>query len=156
MVDLRKIATEQRNPRTTHIDELSTLEMVKLINSEDHKVAEAVEAVCPQIAKAVDVIAEKLREGGRLIYVGCGTSGRLGILDAVECPPTYSTEPEMVQGYMSPRELARLIQRLEREMREAARELEFEKAADLRDRIQSLRNRLLITETGEEAMLSGG
>ncbi len=67
-----------------------------------------------------------------------------------------AAEPEMVQGYMSPRELARLIQRLEREMREAARELEFEKAADLRDRIQSLRNRLLITETGEEAMLSGG
>ena len=92
---------EQRNPRTTHIDELSTLEMVKLINSEDHKVAEAVEAVCPQIAKAVDVIAEKLREGGRLIYVGCGTSGRLGILDAVECPPTYSTEPEMVQGLIA-------------------------------------------------------
>ena len=101
MVDLRKIATEQRNPRTTHIDELSTLEMVKLINSEDHKVAQAVEAVCPQIAKAVDVIAEKLREGGRLIYVGCGTSGRLGILDAVECPPTYSTEPEMVQGLIA-------------------------------------------------------
>ena len=101
MVDLRKIATEQRNPRTTHIDELSTLEMVKLINSEDHKVAQAVEAVCPQIAKAVDVIAERLREGGRLIYVGCGTSGRLGILDAVECPPTYSTEPEMVQGLIA-------------------------------------------------------
>ena len=101
MVDLRKIATEQRNPRTTHIDELSTLEMVKLINSEDHKVAEAVEAVCPQIAKVVDVIAEKLRQGGRLIYVGCGTSGRLGILDAVECPPTYSTEPEMVQGLIA-------------------------------------------------------
>ena len=100
-VDLRKIATEQRNPRTTHIDELSTLEMVRLINSEDHKVAEAVEAVCPQIAKAVDVIAEKLRQGGRLIYVGCGTSGRLGILDAVECPPTYSTEPEMVQGLIA-------------------------------------------------------
>lgn len=101
MVDLRKIATEQRNPRTTHIDELSTLEMVKLINSEDHKVAEAVEAVCPQIAKAVDAIAERLRQGGRLIYVGCGTSGRLGILDAVECPPTYSTEPEMVQGLIA-------------------------------------------------------
>ena len=100
-VDLRKIATEQRNPRTTHIDELSTLEMVRLINSEDHKVAEAVEAVCPQIAKAVDVIAEKLHEGGRLIYVGCGTSGRLGILDAVECPPTYSTDPEMVQGLIA-------------------------------------------------------
>ena len=75
--------------------------MVKLINSEDHKVAEAVEAVCPQIAKAVDAIAERLRQGGRLIYVGCGTSGRLGILDAVECPPTYSTEPEMVQGLIA-------------------------------------------------------
>lgn len=100
-VELDKIATEQRNPRTEHIDELSTLEMVTLINSEDHKVAEAVEKVLPQIAEAVDVIADRLQKGGRLIYVGCGTSGRLGILDAAECPPTYSAPPEMVQALMA-------------------------------------------------------
>ena len=100
-VDLRAIATEQRNPRTADIDKLSTLDMVRLINSEDKKVADAVELVCPQIARAVDLIAERLTAGGRLIYVGCGTSGRLGILDAVECPPTYSTPPEMVQGLIA-------------------------------------------------------
>lgn len=101
MIDLRKIATEQRNPCTAHIDELPTLDMVRLINSEDKKVAEAVEAVCPQIAKAIDLIVVKLQHGGRLIYIGCGTSGRLGILDAVECPPTYSVEPELVQGLIA-------------------------------------------------------
>lgn len=101
MVELSKIATEQRNPNTMNIDTLSTLEMVKLINREDHRVAEAVGEVVTEIAQAVDVIAEHLHQGGRLIYCGAGTSGRLGILDAVECPPTYSTEPEMVQALMA-------------------------------------------------------
>ena len=101
MVELSKIATEQRNPNTMHIDELSTEEMVKLINREDHRVAEAVGLVTGQIAKAVDLIAAHLKNGGRLIYCGAGTSGRLGILDAVECPPTYSTDPEMVQALMA-------------------------------------------------------
>ncbi len=101
MVELQKIATEQRNPHTTHIDTLSTLEMVKLINQEDHHVADAVAEVAPSIAAAIDVIAERLADGGRLIYCGAGTSGRLGILDAVECPPTYSTDPEMVQCLMA-------------------------------------------------------
>ena len=101
MVDLKKIATEQRNPNTMNIDTLSTLEMVRLINREDHKVAEAVSLVADKIAQAVDLIAERLRKGGRLIYCGAGTSGRLGILDAVECPPTYSTDPEMVQCLMA-------------------------------------------------------
>ena len=101
MVELHKIATEQRNPNTGNIDTLSTLEMVKLINREDHKVAEAVGLVAKEIARAVDVIADRLAKGGRLIYCGAGTSGRLGILDAVECPPTYSTEPEMVQGLIA-------------------------------------------------------
>lgn len=87
MVELKKIATEQRNPNTMNIDTLSTLEMVKLINEEDHKVAEAVSLVAGQIALAVDLIADRLSKGGRLIYCGAGTSGRLGILDAVECPP---------------------------------------------------------------------
>lgn len=87
MVELKKIATEQRNPNTMNIDTLSTLEMVKLINREDHHVAEAVALVTDKIAQAVDVIADRLGKGGRLIYCGAGTSGRLGILDAVECPP---------------------------------------------------------------------
>ena len=101
MVELKKIATEQRNPNTMNIDSLSTLEMINLINREDYRVAEAVSLVTGQIAQAVDVIADRLSKGGRLIYCGAGTSGRLGILDAVECPPTYSTEPEMVQGLIA-------------------------------------------------------
>ena len=101
MVELQKIATEQRNPNTMNIDTLSTLDMVKLINQEDHRVAEAVGLVTDKIAQAVDVIAQRLGQGGRLIYCGAGTSGRLGILDAVECPPTYSTDPEMVQALMA-------------------------------------------------------
>ena len=101
MVELKKIATEQRNPNTMNIDTLSTLDMVKLINQEDHRVAEAVAEVTDKIAQAIDVIADRLSKGGRLIYCGAGTSGRLGILDAVECPPTYSTEPEMVQALMA-------------------------------------------------------
>ena len=101
MVELQKIATEQRNPNTMNIDTLSTLDMMKLINREDHRVADAVGEVTDKIAQAVDVIAEKLAAGGHLIYCGAGTSGRLGILDAVECPPTYSTDPETVQALMA-------------------------------------------------------
>ena len=101
MVELQKIATEQRNPNTVNIDTLSTLDMVKLINQEDHRVAEAVALVTDKIAEAVDIIAARLSTGGRLIYCGAGTSGRLGILDAVECPPTYSTDPETVQALMA-------------------------------------------------------
>ena len=101
MVELQKIATEQRNPNTTHIDTLSTLEMVRLINQEDQKVALAVAQVAPEIARAIDVITRQLSQGGRLFYAGCGTSGRLGILDAVECPPTYSMDPELVQAIIA-------------------------------------------------------
>lgn len=98
---IRTLPTEQQNPETQGIDQLPTLEMVRLINREDHRVAEAVEAVCPQIAAAIDRIVQALADGGRLIYCGCGTSGRLGILDAVECPPTYSVSPTMVQGIIA-------------------------------------------------------
>lgn len=100
-MDLNQIKTEERNPRTTHIDALSTLEMVRLINQEDQKVALAVEKELDHIAAAVDIIAAGLKAGGRLIYIGCGTSGRLGILDAVECPPTYSTDPGDVVGLIA-------------------------------------------------------
>ena len=100
-MNLKNIQTEGINPNTANIDQLSTLDMVKLINKEDHKVAEAVALVTDKIAEAIDVIAERMAKGGRLIYCGAGTSGRLGILDAVECPPTYSTDPEMVQALMA-------------------------------------------------------
>ena len=101
MVELEKIATEQRNPNTMNIDTMSTLDMVRLINQEDHRVADAVGQVSDKIAQAVDLIADRLSKGGRLIYCGAGTSGRLGVLDAVECPPTYSTDPETVQALMA-------------------------------------------------------
>ncbi|TYZ23873.1 N-acetylmuramic acid 6-phosphate etherase [Selenomonas ruminis] len=101
MIQLNKLTTERRNPHTSHIDELSTLEMVTAINREDQQVPLAVEKVLPQIAQAVDLITERLKNGGRLFYIGAGTSGRLGILDAVECPPTYGTAPEMVQGLIA-------------------------------------------------------
>ncbi len=100
-VDLKKLDTERRNPRTANIDTLSTLEMAKLINSEDHHCAEAVEAVLPQIAQSIDIIYEKIRAGGRLFYAGAGTSGRLGVLDAAECPPTYGVDPALVVGLIA-------------------------------------------------------
>ena len=93
--------TEQQNPKTMSIDNLSTLEMVTVINEEDAQVALAVQRVLPAIAEAVDTIAEQLASGGRLFYIGAGTSGRLGILDAVECVPTYSVSPELVQGIIA-------------------------------------------------------
>jgi N-acetylmuramic acid 6-phosphate etherase len=93
--------TEQRNPRSTRIDQLSSLEIVDLINAEDRLVAAAVSDERERIARAVDLVVDCLRQGGRLIYVGAGTSGRLGVLDASEMPPTYRTEPDMVQGVMA-------------------------------------------------------
>lgn len=101
MIELNQIRTERRNPRTEHIDQLSTYDMVKLMNQEDHQVPEAVGRELEHIAQAVDAVYEALSAGGRLIYIGCGTSGRLGILDAVECPPTYSTDPDLVVGLIA-------------------------------------------------------
>lgn len=100
-MDFSNLTTEQRNSATADIDKCSTLEMVRLINDEDKKIAVAVEKVLPQIAKAVDLIAGKLESGGRLIYIGAGTSGRLGVLDASECPPTFGVTPELVQGIIA-------------------------------------------------------
>ena len=95
-VELRKLDTEQRNPRSARIDTLSTLEMVSLMNSEDHRCAEAVREALPEIARSIDIIYEKVHAGGRLFYCGAGTSGRLGVLDAAECPPTYGVDPGLV------------------------------------------------------------
>lgn len=98
---LGQLTTETRNPLSAELDRLSALEIVKLINSEDAKIAQAVEAVAKPIAEAIDVIADRLSTGGRLIYMGAGTSGRLGVLDALECPPTFNTEPELVLGLIA-------------------------------------------------------
>jgi N-acetylmuramic acid 6-phosphate etherase len=93
--------TEQRNPRSLRIDQMSSLEIVDLINAEDRLVAAAVSDERERIARAVDLVVESFRQGGRLVYVGAGTSGRLGVLDASEMPPTYRTEPDLVQGVMA-------------------------------------------------------
>ena len=98
---MSRLTTEARNPASERIDTLSPLEIVRLMNAEDAKVAEAVGREAETIARAVEVIAERLRAGGRLIYIGAGTSGRLGVLDATECPPTFSTLPEMVVGLIA-------------------------------------------------------
>jgi len=95
------LTTEARNPLTQDLDNLNAIELVKLINSEDARVAVAVGKVAESIAQAIDMIAARLSSGGRLIYVGAGTSGRLGVLDAVECPPTFNTDPELVVGLMA-------------------------------------------------------
>jgi N-acetylmuramic acid 6-phosphate etherase len=99
--ELKDLATEQRNPASEGLDALDTSGILKVINQEDHRVPEAVGTQLPYITQAVDLIVEAFRKGGRLIYVGAGTSGRLGILDASECPPTYGTPPEMVQGLIA-------------------------------------------------------
>lgn len=101
MLNLEKLSTEARNPASSRIDKLDTLSMMRVMNDEDQKTALAVKAILPDIARAVDVIAPRLKIGGRLFYMGSGTSGRLGILDAVECPPTYSTDPDLVQGLIA-------------------------------------------------------
>ena len=101
MVNLDNLTTERRNPASAHIDELPTLDMLALMNEEDQSVPQAVRKILPDIALAVDAITDCLQRGGHLFYLGAGTSGRLGILDAVECPPTYGTEPELVQGLIA-------------------------------------------------------
>ncbi len=99
--DLRILCTEQSNPAAIDLDRMSSLEIVRLINDEDATVAPAVRRALPQIARAIDVVAAALRAGGRLIYVGAGTSGRLGALDASEIPPTFNTDPRTVQYIMA-------------------------------------------------------
>jgi len=98
---LTNLTTEGRNPASEALDGLSALQIVRLMNFEDAKVAEAVRREAESIARAIDVVAERLKGGGRLIYLGAGTSGRLGVLDAAECPPTFSTPPEQVVGLIA-------------------------------------------------------
>lgn len=95
------LKTEMRNPKTTHIDKMDTLSMLNMINEENYHAVKAVEEALPQIAIAVDIITEALISGGRLIYVGAGTSGRLAVVDAAECPPTFGVEKEMVSAIIA-------------------------------------------------------
>ena len=98
---LSTLITEQRNPNSMHVDSLSALEIVQLMNEEDKQVPLAIEKCLPQIAQAVECIVAAFQQGGRLIYIGAGTSGRLGVLDASECPPTFGVSPEMVKGIIA-------------------------------------------------------
>ena len=100
-LELENLTTEQRNPKSHNIDALSTLEILKTINDDDKKVPYAVAKEIPYIAKAVELIIQALTNGGRLLYFGAGTSGRLGILDASECPPTFGTPYKMIRGFIA-------------------------------------------------------
>lgn len=102
------LTTEQRNERSLYLDRLSTLEIVQIMNGEDRKVADAVRQAIPNIVPAIDAIVQVMQNGGRLFYVGAGTSGRLGILDASECPPTFGAPPDLVQGIIAGGEKALL------------------------------------------------
>lgn len=101
VVDRGNILTEKRNPKSEKIDTMSTEEIIKLMNEEDAKVHKAVREAIPEITKAADIVHEAFRNGGRLRYIGAGTSGRLGVLDASECPPTFSVDPDLVQGFIA-------------------------------------------------------
>ena len=98
---LGSLLTEQPNPASARIDQLSTADMLRLINDEDRKAAESITPEIPNIARAIEAVVEAFRNGGRLFYIGAGTSGRLGVLDAVECPPTFNVPPDRVQGIIA-------------------------------------------------------
>jgi N-acetylmuramic acid 6-phosphate etherase len=125
-MDLNSLGTEAVHPRAIGLHERSALEIARLINAEDGKVGAAVNEELPMIAAIIDLVAERLGRGGRVFYVGAGTSGRLGVLDASECPPTFGVEPEMVQGIIAGGEqaLVRSVEGAEDDGEAAARELE--------------------------------
>lgn len=100
-INLNTLDTEQRNESSMNIDTMETMDMLRLINEEDRKVAVAVEKVLPEVAVLIDEIYRRMMRGGRLIYIGAGTSGRLGVLDASECPPTYGVDPGLIQGLIA-------------------------------------------------------
>ena len=123
---LGALLTETRNPASAQLDAMPTLEMLQLINDEDATVALAVRTQLPRIAHAIDAVAERLLQGGRLFYIGAGTSGRLGVLDASECPPTFSVNAELVQGLIAggDRALRLSSEQTEDAVEEGARDLE--------------------------------
>jgi N-acetylmuramic acid 6-phosphate etherase len=130
--EIKKLVTEQRNPATMDIDTKSALEIVRLINAQDHKIAPVVKEELPYVARAVEIIVEAFKKGGRLIYIGAGTSGRLGVLDASECPPTFGVPPEMVQGIIAGGygALVRAVEGAEDLAEDAARDLAEREVTD--------------------------
>lgn len=130
--EIKKLVTEQRNPATMDIDAKSAREIVQLINAEDQKVADVVKQELPYVAQAVEIVVRAFKDGGRLIYVGAGTSGRLGVLDASECPPTFGTDPQMVQGIIAGGygALVRAVEGAEDRVENAAADLKERKLTD--------------------------
>lgn len=126
MDDLSHLLTEARNPATTNLDQLSTIDLVQTLHAADREAVAAVDTELPRIAQAIDEIVARLDQGGRLFYLGAGTSGRLGVLDASECPPTYNTPPEMVQGIIAGGDIAlrRSIERAEDDEEQGSSDLE--------------------------------
>lgn len=126
MDNLSQLLTEARNPATENLDRLATLDLVRTLHDADREAAAAVDVEIPQIAKAIDQIVTRLEQGGCLFYLGAGTSGRLGVLDASECPPTFNTPPEMVQGIIAGGDAAlrRSIERAEDDEGQGRRDLE--------------------------------
>ncbi len=120
------LLTEAQNPTSIEIDALPTAEMLHVINAADQQIATAVERELPHIASAVDAIVERLEAGGRLFYIGAGTSGRLGVLDASECPPTFNTPPDLVQGLIAggDRALRHSVEKAEDDPEQGKRDLE--------------------------------
>ncbi len=101
MLDLNNLITEKRNPDTWELDEMTPFEIARIMNREDQKVVEGVQRVLPEVARAIEWVRDTFERGGRLIYLGAGTSGRLGVLDSVECPPTFGVSPDQVIGLMA-------------------------------------------------------
>lgn len=126
MDDLSQLLTESRNPATENLDQLATTDLVRTLHDADREAVAAVDAEIPHIARAIDEIVARLEQGGRLFYLGAGTSGRLGVLDASECPPTYNTPPEMVQGVIAGGDAAlrRSIERAEDNEEQGRQDLE--------------------------------
>src|SRR5579862_562710 len=126
MSDLAQLPTEARNPATENLDKLSSLELVRAMHTADREAVDAVQREEQPIAQAVEAITARLESGGRLFYLGAGTSGRLGVLDASECPPTYNTPPELVQGLIAGSDIAlrRSVERSEDDESQGRRDLE--------------------------------
>jgi N-acetylmuramic acid 6-phosphate etherase len=124
---LKQAKTEQRNPRSRGLDEKSALEILRILNREDARVAPAVRRELPRIARAVEAIVKAFQSGGRLIYIGAGTSGRLAILDAAECPPTFGTSPKMVHAIIAggPKAIQHAVEGAEDSAAQGARDLTF-------------------------------
>lgn len=137
--EFARLATEQRNPRTFDLDTLDVASILERISSEDRTVPDAVARELPYIAQAVELVVRSFREGGRLIYAGAGTSGRLGVLDAAECPPTFGSDPSMVRGVIAggPDALVRAIEGAEDRAEEGARAIR-ELEVDERDTVIGL------------------